>query len=135
MWCEIAADRVIVPYFLHDTMNGKCYLTMLKDFCLWPTVSYWRNNDRLFIQDNVLSHFLIRVWLGQDFPGHRPDWCNLVISDFPMVLEKWGIVQNQNHLIIWNNWRHKFRMLLHMYLKNYYRRPWNPSSFVEKAGG
>ena len=57
---------------LHDTMNAKRYLTMLRDK-VWPIIiSAWDNiEDLIFMQDGAPPHFTIVVceWLNAQFHG------------------------------------------------------------------
>ena len=71
VWCGMTSDRIVGFFILHDTMNAKRYLTMLKDE-VWQIVIAWDNiKDLIFMQYGTPSHFAIVVceWLNPQFPG------------------------------------------------------------------
>ena len=43
----MTSDRIVGPFILHDTMNAKRYLTMLKDE-VWQIVIAWDNIKDFF---------------------------------------------------------------------------------------
>ena len=70
-WCGMTSDSIMGPFILHDTMNAKRYLTMLRDE-VWPIISAWDNiEDLIFMQDGAPPHFAIVVceWLNPQFSG------------------------------------------------------------------
>ena len=67
--CGMTSDRIVGPFILHDTMNAKRYLTMLRDE-VKPIISAWDNNeDLIFMQDGAPQHFAIvdHEWLNVQF--------------------------------------------------------------------
>ena len=71
VWCGMTSNRIVGPFILHDTMNAKRYLTMLKDE-VWQIDIAWDNiKDLIFMQYGTFPHFAIVVceWLNAQFPG------------------------------------------------------------------
>ena len=64
-------NRIVGIFILHDIMNAKRYLTVLRDK-VWPIISAWDNiEDLIFMQDGAPPHFaiVVREWLNAQFPG------------------------------------------------------------------
>ena len=71
VWCGMTSDRIVGPFILHDIMNAKRYLTMLKNE-VRPIISAWDNTeDLIFMQDGAPQHLaiVVREWLNAQFPG------------------------------------------------------------------
>ena len=66
----MTSDRIVGPFILHDIMNVKRYLTMLKDE-VWPIIIAGDNiKDLIFMLCGAPPHFaiVVREWLNGQFP-------------------------------------------------------------------
>ena len=55
----MTSDRIVGPFILHNTVNAKRYLTMLKDE-VWQIVIAWDNiKDLIFMQYGTPPHLLL----------------------------------------------------------------------------
>jgi hypothetical protein len=72
VWCAMSNKQIIGPYFFDDeTVNGRHYLDMLKDY-FYPIMQRKRiHNKIIFQQDGVPAHFFkqVREWLNEKFDG------------------------------------------------------------------
>ena len=74
VWCAIAHDRVIGPYYFENsngasiTVNSERYLNMLKKFYL-PTLRRHREVDDITFQDGAPPYYavVVRNWLEEKF--------------------------------------------------------------------
>ena len=75
VWCAIASNRVIGPYFFENrdgesiTVNSDRYLNMLKKFYLPALRRHNEVDDIIFQQDGAPPHYalVVRSWLEEKF--------------------------------------------------------------------
>ena len=68
VWCAIASEGIIGPYFFQNTVTGESYLEMLENY-FWPKVKYY---PFFYLQqDGAAPHYaiMVRDWLNQKLPG------------------------------------------------------------------
>ncbi|CAF2091164.1 unnamed protein product [Rotaria magnacalcarata] len=76
VWCGMSNKQIIGPYFVEDeTVNGRNYLDMLKDY-FYPIIQRKRlHNKIIFQQDGAPAHFSkeVRELLNEKFDGRWID--------------------------------------------------------------
>jgi hypothetical protein len=99
MWCGIMSDRIIGPFFFHEsTIMGAVYLDMLENFVFPQTAEV---DGLIFQQDGAPPHFgaIVRTALDELFPGRwigrggPINWPPRSPDLTPMDLLFWGYIK------------------------------------------
>lgn len=99
VWCAMASEGIIGPYFFESTVTGEGYLELLEKY-FWPKVK--NNLFFYFQQDGAAPHYanIVRDWLGQKLPGRwigrrgPVEWPPRSPDLTPLDFFLWGVLKD-----------------------------------------
>lgn len=103
VWCAMSETHLIGPFFFNeDTVNGKNYLSMLREFFVPAMKRLRKHNSMIFQQDGAPAHFHrdVRQFLDETFPdrwvgrGGAIRWAPRSPDLSPLDFFLWGHIKN-----------------------------------------